>query len=76
MVEVQEVGQVLGLGLVATAPVAAGATIIEEEPLWTVSIEKIFNDHAFLQRKDVQAIAAAVAAGRAAPERAPASVRR
>ena len=33
MVEVREVGQVLGLGLVATAPVAAGATIIEEEPL-------------------------------------------
>ena len=56
MVEVQEISQVLGLGLVATAPVAAGATIIEEAPLWTVSIEKIFGDHAFLQRKDVQAI--------------------
>ena len=55
MVEVREVGQVLGLGLVATAPVAAGATVLDEEPLWTVSIEKIFNDHAFLQRKDVQA---------------------
>ena len=66
MVEVQEVGQVLGLGLVATSPVAAGATVLEEEPLWTVSIEKIFNDHAFLQRKDVQAIVAAVAAGDAA----------
>ena len=38
MVEVQEISQVLGLGLVATAQVAAGATIIEEEPLWTVSI--------------------------------------
>ena len=75
MVEVREVGQVLGLGLVATAPVAAGATIIEEEPLWTVSIEKIFNDHAFLQRKDVQAIVAAVAAGDAAPERANALMR-
>ena len=75
MVEVREVGQVLGLGLVATAPVAAGATIIEEEPLWTVSIEKIFNDHAFVQRKDVQAIVAAVAAGDAAPERANALMR-
>ncbi len=75
MVEVQEISQVLGLGLVATAPVAAGATIIEEEPLWTVSIEKIFNDHAFLQRKDVQAIVAAVAAGDTAPERANALMR-
>ena len=75
MVEVQEVGQVLGLGLVATAPVAAGATVLDEEPLWTVSIEKIFNDHAFLQRKDVQAIVAAVAAGDTAPERANALMR-
>ena len=63
MVEVREVGQVLGLGLVATSPVAAGAKIIEEEPLWTVSIEKIFNDHAGVQRTAVQAIGAAVAAG-------------
>ena len=70
MVEVQEISQVLGLGLVATAPVAAGATIIEEEPLWTVSIENIFGDHAFLQRKDVQAIVASIAAGDTAPERA------
>ena len=75
MVEVQEISQVLGLGLVATAPVAAGATVLEEEPLWTVSIEKIFNDHAFLQRKDVQAIVAAVAAGDTAPERANALMR-
>ena len=75
MVEVQEISQVLGLGLVATAPVAAGATIIEEEPLWTVSIEKIFGDHAFLQRKDVQAIVASIAAGDTAPERANALMR-
>ena len=75
MVEVREVGQVLGLGLVATAPVAAGATVLDEEPLWTVSIEKIFSDHAFLQRKDVQAIVAAVAAGDTAPERANALMR-
>ena len=75
MVEVQEISQVLGLGLVATAPVAAGATVLDEEPLWTVSIEKIFNDHAFLQRKDVQAIVAAVAAGDTAPERANALMR-
>ena len=33
MVEVQEISQVLGLGLVATAPVAAGATVLDEEPL-------------------------------------------
>ena len=75
MVEVREVGQVLGLGLVATSPVAAGATVLDEEPLWTVSIEKIFNDHVFLQRKDVQAIVAAVAAGDTAPERANALMR-
>ena len=80
MVEVREVGQVLGLGLVATSPVAAGATVLDEEPLWTVSIEKIFNDHVFLQRKDVQAIVAAVAAGDTAPraggERVDAALRR
>ena len=75
MVEVQEVGEVLGLYLVATAPLAAGATVIEEEPLWTVSIEKIFNDHAFLQRKDVRLVDELAARNCARPERANALMR-
>ena len=66
MAEVREVGRVRGLGFVATARHSAGATILAEAPLWTISLAAVCQDAEFLKREDVQALVSAIAAGDAA----------